>query len=92
MSCDIKMVRVTGTGSAKAGRARIQAVSVLISSGGAGRLTITDGNGGATLLDMDFGANASDNITLPGNGILAATGLHVATATNVTAATLFYEG
>ena len=89
---DIKAVRVTGTGSAKGGRARLQGLNLLVSNVGAGRLTITDGDGGDTLLDVDFTADDTYHIVLPGNGILASSGLYVSAATNVTAATLFYEG
>jgi hypothetical protein len=87
---DVKSKRLTGTGAAVVGRARLRKVSVLVSNTGAGRLTITDGDGGATIFDVDFGANASHTLMIPDNGTLAETDLHVATATNITALTLFY--
>lgn len=92
MASDVKMVRVTATGAARTTRSRLRKVSVLISNAGAGRLTITDGDGGATLFDVDFAANGQASLSVPDRGILAERGLFVSAATNVAAATLFYEG
>ena len=39
---DVKAKRLTGTGAASVGRARLRQVQVLV-GGGAGRLTLTDG-------------------------------------------------
>jgi hypothetical protein len=44
---DVKSKRLTGTGSAGVGPARIRQIQVLTDAVGAGRLTITDGNGGS---------------------------------------------
>ena len=49
MSSDVKAKRVTGTGSLAVGPARIRQIHVL-SGSGTPRLTISDGNGGATCL------------------------------------------
>jgi hypothetical protein len=87
---DVKSKRLTGTGAASVGRSRLRKVSVLVSNVGVGRLTITDGDGGATLFDVDFGANDSHTLMIPDNGTLAESDLFVATATNITAITLFY--
>ena len=51
---DVKSKRLTGTGAASVGRSRLRQIQILTSSGGAGRLTLTDGNGGATILDRDW--------------------------------------
>jgi hypothetical protein len=88
---DIKTKRVTGTGALSVGRARIRHITVLVSSGGAGRVTITDGNGGSTLLDVDLAANSFSTIDIPDDGILATSDIFVLTATNVTAATVFWS-
>ena len=56
---DVKSKRLTGTGAASVGRSRLRQVQILTSSGGAGRLTLTDGNGGATILDIDFLASVN---------------------------------
>lgn len=87
---DIKSKRLTGTGAASVGRARLRKVSVLVNNVGAGRLTITDGNGGPTIFDVDFGQNDSHTLMIPDNGTLAETDLHISAATNLTAITLFY--
>jgi hypothetical protein len=90
MTSDISVVRVTGTGSAGVGPARIRAVNVLVGAG-AGRLTVTDGSGGPTRLDIDLAASTSHYIELPDHGARCQTGIQVTAATNVTAATFFYS-
>lgn len=88
---DIKTKRVTGTGALSVGRARIRHITVLVSSAGAGRVTITDGNGGSTVLDVDLAANSFSTIDIPDDGILVTTDIYLSAATNVTAATLFWS-
>jgi hypothetical protein len=88
---DIKTKRVTGTGALSVGRARIRHITVLVSSAGAGRVTITDGNGGSTLLDVDLASNSFSTIDIPDDGILATSDIYVSAATNVTAATVFWS-
>jgi hypothetical protein len=46
---DVRAKRVTAAASLGVGPARIRQVQVLTTADGAGRLTITDGSGGATL-------------------------------------------
>lgn len=91
LAADTKAKRATTTGALSVGRARICGVAVLVSNAGAGRLTITDGDGGPTLLDLDFGANASHDITIGGDGILASSDLHISAATNISGVTVFYH-
>ena len=88
---DVKSKRLTGTGAASVGRSRLRQIQILTSSGGAGRLTLTDGNGGATILDIDFLASDSHSVNIPDEGLLFTSDIHVATATNVTALTLFHS-
>jgi len=88
---DVKSKRLTGTGAASVGRSRLRQVQILTSSAGAGRLTLTDGNGGATILDIDFLASDSHSVNIPDEGLLFTSDIHVATATNVTALTLFHS-
>ena len=88
---DVKSKRLTGTGAASVGRSSLRQVQILTSSGGAGRLTLTDGNGGATILDIDFLASDSHSVNIPDEGLLFTSDIHVATATNVTALTLFHS-
>jgi len=88
---DVKSKRLTGTGAASVGRARLRQIQVLTSSGGAGRLTLTDGSGGSTVLDLDFLASDSHSVNIPDEGLLFTSDIHVGTATNVTALTIFYS-
>jgi hypothetical protein len=87
---DVKAKRLTGTGAASVGRARLRQIQVLTGAG-AGRLTLTDGNGGATVLDIDFLATDSHSVNIPDEGILFTDDVYIGTATNVTAMTIFYS-
>jgi len=89
-SSDVSSKRVTGTGSLAVGPARVRQIQVLTGAG-AGRLTITNGNGGETLLDIDFLASDSHSVNIPDNGIRFTSDVYVSTATNVTAMTVFYS-
>jgi hypothetical protein len=89
-SSDVSSKRVTGTGSLAVGPARVRQVQVLTGAG-AGRLTITDGNGGATLLDIDFLASDSHSVNIPDNGVRFATDVYITALTNITAMTVFYS-
>ena len=89
-SSDIKTKRLTGTGAIGIGRARIRQLQVTVSNVGAGRLTITDGDGGATIMDLDFKANDTHSVNIPSDGVLSVNDPHVSAATNVTALTVFY--
>jgi hypothetical protein len=86
---DVSSKRLTGTGAVAIGRARIRQVVATVS--GAGRVTLTSGSGGTTKLDLDFGAAGTYDIFIPGNGVLFEADPFVATATNVTALTLFWS-
>lgn len=89
-SSDVSSKRVTSTGSLAVGPARVRQVQVLTSAG-AGRLTITNGNGGSTLLDLDFLASDSHSVNIPDNGIRFTTDVYISTATNISALTVFYS-
>lgn len=89
-SSDVSSKRVTGTGSLGVGPARVRQIQVLTGAG-AGRLTITNGNGGETLLDIDFLASDSHSVNIPDNGIRFTSDVYVSLATNVTAMTVFYS-
>ncbi len=88
---DIKAKRLTTAASLAVGPARIRQVQVLVGAGGAGRLTITDGSGGETLLDVDFAVSDSHSVRIPDNGIRAQNDVLVTAATNLTAFTIFYS-
>lgn len=86
---DVKAKRLTGTGSAAVGPARIRQIQVL-STTGTPRLTITDGNGGATVLDLDFVASSTHSVNIPDEGIKVSD-IYIGTLTNITALTVFYS-
>ena len=87
-SSDVKASRLTGTGSAGVGPARIRQIQVLTTTG-TPRLTITDGNGGATVLDLDFLASDSHSVNIPADGIRVSD-IYVSNAAAITALTVFY--
>jgi hypothetical protein len=89
-SSDVLTKRVTATGSLAVGPARIRQVQVLTGAG-AGRLTVTNGNGGATVLDIDFLASDSHSVNIPDNGIRCSSDVYVSAATNIDAITFFYS-
>lgn len=88
---DIKTKRLTGTGAIGVGRARIRQIQVLVAAAGNGRLTITDGNGGETLVDLDFKADDTHSVNIPAEGILSVNDPYISAATNVSALTVFYS-
>ena len=71
-SSDIKAKSFTDGGAMSVGRARIRGVHVLCASGNP-HLQITDGSGGATILDVKFSTSSatSHTIFIPSDGILS---------------------
>ena len=90
-STDIQTKRVTTAASLGVGPARIRQVQVLTSAAGAGRLTITDGAGGRTVLDIDFIADDSHSINIPDYGIRCENDVLITAMTNITAMTVFHS-
>jgi hypothetical protein len=86
---DVNSKRLTGTGAASIGRARIRQVVITVSD--AGRLTMTSGSGGSTKIDLDFAAAGTYDISIPGTGVLFEADPYIATATNMTAVTVFWS-
>jgi hypothetical protein len=64
---------------------------VVTTTAGAGRLTLTDGSGGSTLMDVDLVASTTHNVYIPEEGILFQSDMFVSAATNLTSATLFWS-
>lgn len=89
MSSDVKTKRVTAVGSLAVGPARIRQVHVLTTTGSP-RLTITDGNGGETVLDLNLLASDVHAVNIPDDGIRVSD-IYVSAATAVTAVTIFYS-
>ena len=85
---DVRSKRLTGTGSAAVGPARIRQIQVLTDSGSP-RLTIKDGSAGAVVLDLDFSASETHSVNIPDEGIRVSD-IHVSTLTNITAITVFF--
>ena len=86
---DVKSKRITATGSLAVGPARIRQIQLKTTTG-TPRLTITDGNGGSTVLDLDFNASTTHSVNIPAEGIRVSD-IYVSTFTNITAATVFYN-
>jgi len=86
---DVKSKRVTATGSLSVGPARIRQIQVKTAAGSP-RLTVSDGNGGTDVLDLDFNASDTHSVNIPSNGIKVSD-IHVKTLTNITALTVFYN-
>lgn len=89
MSSDVKSKRVTAIGSLGVGPARIRQIQVLTTTG-TPRLTITNGNGGATILDLDLLASDVHSVNIPADG-MRVDDIYVSVATAVTALTVFYN-
>lgn len=89
MSSDVQSKRLTATGSASVGPARIRQIQVLTASG-TPRLTLTDGDGGSTVLDLDFIASDSHSVNIPSDGVRVSD-IYVSTLTDITAITVFYS-
>ena len=89
MRSDVQSKRLTCTGSASVVPARIRQIQLLTASG-TPRLTITDGNGGSTVLDLDFKASDSHSVNIPSDGIRVSD-IYVSAFTNITAMTVFYN-
>lgn len=86
---DVKSKRITATGSLAVGPARIRQIQ-LKSTTGTPRLTITDGNGGSTVLDLDFNASDTHSVNIPSNGIRVSD-IYVSALTGITAVTVFFN-
>jgi len=86
---DVKSKRITATGSLAIGPARIRQIQLKTGSG-TPRLTVTDGNGGATVLDLDFNSSDTHSVNIPSSGIRVSD-IHVSALTNITAATFFFN-
>ncbi|MAK55575.1 MAG: hypothetical protein CML17_07000 [Pusillimonas sp.] len=86
---DVKSKRITATGSLAVGPARIRQIQLKTASG-TPRLTITDGSGGSTVLDLDFNASTTHSVNIPAEGIRVSD-VFVSAFTNVTAATIFFN-
>jgi hypothetical protein len=74
MAGPVKAYNVTGTGTVGPGRSRIK--QIVMYATGAGAFTITDGNGGSTLITQKFPTGLSV-LNIPGDGVIAESGAYV---------------
>ena len=90
MQYDVKSAHAEATGSMVSGRVRLKGYQCL-SGGTAGDIIFTDGNGGAELLRFNIPANTNNPFSnlIPGEGILARTGIYV-TLPTAAKVTVFY--
>ena len=86
---DVRSKRITGTGSLGVGPARIRQIQ-LTTTTGTPRLTVTDGSGGPTVLDLDFNASTTHSVNIPAEGIRVSD-VNVSVFTAITAATVFFN-
>lgn len=93
MQTDVKSAVCAAGASTTAVSTRTRLKGLTISYASGGTVVVTDGNGGATLYSFTaptaVGAVGSINILIPGEGILAYTGLYVTNAA-ATTASVFY--
>ena len=74
MAGPVKAYNVTATGTVGPGRSRIK--QIVMYATGAGAFTITDGNGGSTLLTQKF-PSGQNVLNIPGDGVIAESGVYV---------------
>ena len=86
---DVQSKRVTGAASLGVGPARIRQVQVKTTTGSP-RITFTDGNGGAVLLDMDLDASDTHSVNIPDEGIRFSD-VYVSLFTACTSVTIFHS-
>lgn len=89
MQTDVKAARATVTGTLVGFGTRLKGL-VVVGTAGAGSAVFRDGGPtGEILLTMDVVANGEKDITIPGEGILFRTDIHV-TITALTSVVAFY--
>ena len=90
MASDVRAIRIAATGDVGVGPARIRGIHVN-SGAGAGRLTLTNGNGGDTLFDADFDQSDTNFVSVPDMGIWAQSTIWVSAITNINSITILYS-
>ena len=91
MAGDITSKRLIIAGAVSDRRSRVVAISA-VGAAGAGRLTLTDGSGGPTLLDVDIplGVGTVLNLFIGDDGIIFRNNIFATTLT-ATGVTIFYS-
>jgi hypothetical protein len=84
MQTDVKAAHLSAAGSFVLGRTRLKGIVISPKASTAATFEIRDGSAtGAVLFTMDIASVTTPvnfNITIPGEGILATTGLHLTTS------------
>ena len=89
---DVKATRRQAVGSidpAGARPARLRQLQVKSAGSGNPRITLKDGEGGPTLLDITFTNSDVHSVNIPGNGIRFEKDVYVHSKANITAMTFF---
>jgi hypothetical protein len=86
---DVRSKRITATGTVGVGPARIRQAQVKTTTGSP-RFTVTDGDGGPVVLDMDLTASATHSVNIPSDGIRVSD-VWVSSVTGITSVTVFYS-
>jgi hypothetical protein len=95
MQTDVKSAHLSAAGSYYVGRTRLKGIVVSPKISTAVTFEIRDGSATAAVLyTMDLASNSNPNtfyISIPGEGVLASTGLYLTTSTGtLTGVTIFY--
>jgi hypothetical protein len=90
MKSDVKAVRVTGTGSVFGGRTRLRGLILASDGGGAGSITLQDGNS-TTQFQGDCPTGDVFAFNIPEDGILFEGGMTVSAISNIAGATLLID-
>lgn len=88
---DIIAKRSTSVGSVSGHPARLRQLMVKSASSGTPRITLKDGDGGDTLLDITFTNSDQHSVNIPGNGIRFENEIYLHSKANITAMTFFYS-
>lgn len=89
MAGPVKAYNATGTGAVGPTRSRIKQVGVY--STGAGAFTLTSGNGGETLLQQKF-PSGHTLLNIPGDGVIAESGVYVSAISGTAAELTIFLG
>lgn len=89
MQTDVKSKTVAGTGAVGAGGSRTRLKGMYYSMSTGGTITVTDGNGGTTLLTFVVPVG-SNYFLIPGEGIVSQNDPYVTFTTAVGSLTIFY--
>ena len=87
---DVQATTGAATGSVITAAIRLRGISIG-ATGTAGVLTLTNGNGGATLLRVKWPANDIYTLNIPEDGILFPAGIHCSAFTNLIGFTVFTD-